>query len=95
MITDFKIFEKMNIEPEVGDWVLLKTKPFDDNIINIIKNNPGKVVSHIGNEYRVFYKDLKKFIEFETIPVYRGEFIYCSKNKENVELQIATKKYNL
>ena len=88
--------------PVVGDWVICGERLLSEEVIEVITNMPGKVIEvcnggvilvqyyglteefkkeHFGNNDRRYY-DLHNIV-------------FHSKTKEECEIHLATKKYNL
>ena len=102
MITKFKIYELMNEistgEPEIGDYVIINwgyTIDFNDvqKLRDHIENNIGKIIDYGFATYYVKYKNLPR--ENKIIQISKDYIKHWSKNKEELELILATKKYNL
>ena len=85
MITKFKIFESINKgKPEIGDYIV---SIYDDNF----KNQIGKIIAILSTRYKIQYT-----IPYEQIYELRAyEIKYFSKNIEELEAIIDSKKYNL
>jgi len=99
MITKFKIFENINENPKVGDYVILKPEQCNyldngqnDKLIDIIKTNIGQITKIHGSG-EIFK------IEFENVATPFNVRIlkikYWSNNKEELELKLQANKYNL
>lgn len=106
MVTKFKIFEKLNELPKIGDYVLLDINNYTSSPKiwqDFIKNNIGEIVEidteHGGLSF--IYK-----VKFENIPEnvkdtffihydYINSFLYWSSDKNELEMILNTKKYNL
>jgi len=108
MITEFKIFENINILPKVGDYVLIKIYDRGDSRLqNFYSDNIGQIMLTTGSDgiyYDVKFEnvpnDIKKFFDddghsydFKTFPI--GRFEYWSESKEELEIMIKSKKYNV
>ena len=111
MITNFKIFETINEQTQIGDYVITYNKDEDDgedNIWNYLNNSVGKFIdivdytkSHVI-EYTLTDELYKKYSIF---PPNKNNTInsnfelknikYWSKDKEELETLLTTKKYNL
>ena len=94
MITKFKIFEALNEgKPEIGDYVICNGKNiFLKNNITKIKeirqsNNSGDKEYHLRaddkREFSIAQINMKNYIE------------YWSKNREDLESILQSKKYNI
>ena len=97
-------------EPKIGDYVYCEEGDgvnHDDKVLIFISNNIGKVYKYVYDYYLIKYninfkeEGIKKE-EFQFIgdpkgcrKMYRKEIKYWSKSKEELELKIATQKYNL
>jgi len=93
--------------PEVGDYVIIKSSIFEDKPRRYIEDKIGKVeeISTIGSNaikmYLVSFEE--NFPDYfweitkepNKISFYLIEFISWSNNKEELELELSTKKYNL
>lgn len=88
-------------EPEVGDYVICEDGGF---IWEFTSTNIGQIISfdpeRTGEEYLVKYEnipsDIIKYLRDGTRRMSRThEIIYWSKSKKDLEMIIATKKYNV
>jgi len=108
MITKFKLYEAVNTaEPEVGDYVIADSKDAYDRVKKIFNTTIGQITNIHNNHgfidsYVVIYDDFlyMPVLLHDKIDVYdwwfNPEEIECwSKNKEELEEILATKKYNL
>jgi len=108
MITKFKIYESINDgEPEIGDYVICD--PDFRNLFNFINNNIGQIINYPSttDKYVIKYENVPESIySFFDVNIslsghtykryfQRDEIIYWSKNKEDLEHLIQSKKYNL
>ena len=121
MITNFKIFENLNREPKVGDYVICKEDngiawtEYTKKVENFINGSVGRIdkirkttKSNQPNKYTIQYfnvpseikkafftfggKDLK---DYRIRILSRKEIVYFSNNKEDCEVYLSSKKYNL
>ena len=96
MITNFKIFENINIgEPEIGDYVICMEYDIDDyKMLNFISKNIGKYigVGDIECPYEIKYNNVPKYLtdyfnyngkSGERL-YSRNEILYWSKYKKNL-----------
>lgn len=76
MITKFKIFENINKQPKVGDYVIIDADEFNyfndwnENVINFIKSNIGQIQSissHVQGPNDESSK-VRFYIKFENVP---------------------------
>ena len=109
-----KTFESVE-EPEIGDYVILRTNRDYDKLYNdFINTNVGEIVSKNGNRIEVRYS-VDTFDEFTKMKNYyryihydfeENEYYFSywystrmiselGKTKEEVELKVSTKNYNL
>ena len=106
MITKFKFYEAVNQgEPEVGDYIIANIDDFGGNIEKIINNNIGILINIVeeidvtSEPFCVKYPgaDFGESDNFERDNWWFSEsdLVYWSKNKEELEEILATKKYNL
>ena len=105
MITQFKMFEFNISKPQIGDYVLCK-ETLESNLPErsiFIENNIGEIIRYNTKHPR---ESIYQYIVFyETAPPYLfsnseremsdEEILYWSKNKKDLEVILATKKYNL
>lgn len=103
-----KTFENLNIEPEVGDYVICETNEgFAKNVINsIISRNIGQIIKITDDYYKylVYYDcdippNLKGFFNDNEDGHCRllgiNEIKHISKNKKDLEIILNANKYNL
>ena len=103
MITNFKLFEKINeVGPEIGDWVICKESDSDSEVDTFTSNNIGKYIRYdydIQYHYVIYYEDvpedLQKYFSFNERNMELSEIQYWSKDKEDLEYIIQTSKFNL
>ena len=97
-----KLFEDLQNIPEVGDYVIANSKYTDEDSQNFFLNNIGKVIRNREID------ELKRFVEVEYNNVPKNilvdnnnwlflldEILYWSKDKNELETLLASKKYNL
>lgn len=116
MITKFKLFENLDREPEVGDWVLMTHWWAGQHLHRFIDSTPGEVISKnvisttttsyeirfgsVGDTYwlddnfgvNTWIKEFNSITGFQDIDKW---IKYIFKDKEEVELFVVAKKYNL
>jgi len=90
MITRFKIFENINGNPKVGDYVSFES--YGDVII--------AKITDINNNFDIYNEDDNPFpytVEWESYgdSICPDAIIEWSENKEELELKLQAKKYNL
>jgi len=110
MITQFKIYEKLNVnEPEVGDYVIVQSNDFLVDINEFTKNRIGKLYNIFKPlyaddlSYTIIYDDIPKELDFykfkiddeEAISMNKEDIRYWSKYKEDLEKILMTNKFNL
>jgi hypothetical protein len=100
MITNFKIFENISKLPKVGDYVIINNNffPYDNSIIfkieNIEKEHGGESLVYTFTTVEVGEKE--RDLLSNTFRTYRNYKFDCwSDNKEELEIYINAKKYNL
>lgn len=94
-----KLFENEN-ELKVGDYVICVDKTEDNELFDIyLSKHIGKIVKFSGCFIYIKFKDFpKKFGNTEIsdpVNFQKEEIIYHSENKEDCELYLVLKKYNL
>lgn len=86
-----KKYEKKHIV-EVGDYVIIKPNSKFGSYANwfkeYIENNIGKITKTYIQSVEVFYSDM-------TCTFNKDEILHISKNKEDLEVALNSKKYNL
>ena len=107
MMKYIKTYEDVNNEPQIGDYVLCKQNEgfAKKSINNIISKNIGKILSKFVDYYIVYYdcfipEKLKYFFSNFNGPKYsrlikKYEIEHFSSNKEDLEILLKLKKYNL
>ena len=106
MITNFKMFETINENsPEIGDYVICNEidSEFEDEINLFISNNVGEFVRFdiydAKYPYYIYYENapdnLKVYFFNNARNMRIDEISYWSKNKEELELILKSKKFNL
>ena len=99
MITKFKIFENINEgEIGIGDYVILGYTP-GSGISQQYANNIGKItnIASMGLKH-IEYSHISIIYENNLEPlilIHKSWIKYWSKDKEELEAFLATKKYNL
>jgi len=103
MITKYKIYEKIEIiKPpfEIGDYVITKSQ--NAGLISIFTdNNIGQLLKYYNNngcriKYDNIPKNLKGFFDNTDVRGFDlNQIIYWSKDKKDLEVILASKKYNL
>ena len=94
MITDFKIFESISREPEIVDYV--KFLPISSFYGGNLKDEIFKVVLNDvfdGKNFITLYSETADF-KLSFIPKSTVRHI-TDEEREELELQLSTKKYNL
>jgi hypothetical protein len=104
-----KTFELDKNEPEVGDYVICEESKYP-NIKKFISTNIGKIIYYIDDTESIGYKLYKNYryiVKYNNMPkkfdsfnnktrrMKRDEIIHWSKNKEDLEIILNSKKYNL
>ena len=103
-----KSFENIKGQaPEVGDYVILNVKVLDEktlNLSNFVSSHVGKVMSinpKLSLVYLVYFDDIVTYFnsgEIQNTNSLRfdvNEISDFSKSKEELELKLSTKKYNI
>jgi hypothetical protein len=106
-----KTYEDLKFEIQVGDYVQIKTHSSILNVKEFINNNIGIVsnINHTNDDIVVGYYDIPKVIEkFFNKTYYKNNSIFpftrsfdlnrvveFGKTKEELEMKILAKKYNL
>ena len=99
MITKFKIYEEINRgRPEIGDYVIVEFGPVTSDSNHFfprehVENNIGEIIDYGFAKYYIKYENLPR--EDKIIEIFRKDIKYCSKNIEDLEMFITSKKYNL
>ena len=102
MITKFKIFEHINEQPKIGDYVLIDSSQADI-ISSTYKNFYGRTIGQIvdiknekNGKYEVMFDENVNGQKISNFHFFNFKFIkYWSDNKEDLEPYIRAKKYNL
>jgi len=94
MITNFKIFELFTStdDIEVGDYITLKSRRLEHEF-DVIADNIGKVL-----RVRKHYDEIDAEFEYPVNKMFGISFSsikYCSRNREDLEILLQSKKYNL
>jgi hypothetical protein len=109
MITKFKIFEKLNELPKVGDFVLLNIDEYEDSakIWRELTTHIGEIVKieteHGGMSdiYEIKFDDASDEIKERllsrnnTVKIRIERFKYWSSDKNELEVKLNSEKYNL
>jgi hypothetical protein len=99
-----KMFEDLNKEPEVGDYVLvridLKMYVLKDVVNNFINNNIGKIAYKYTENVKVVYDnpppELEKWFGFNGARTFdMDRIVDFDKSKEKLKLRLAANKYNI
>ena len=104
MITNFKIYEKVNDEnePKIGDYVICSTDFTQEQ--KFIQNKIGKLIYiDIDNEYPycIKYDDIPSRLysttvdEIRVLTYKKSNIIHWSKNKKDIELILIANKFNI
>jgi len=105
MITKFKIFEN-KIDPKIGDYVICEEISSSIELKKFIDNNIGYIIDQLSfNRFTVQYNNVPKnlFIFFneqmrsssKCREMFLTEIQYWSKNKEELENILLTRKFNI
>ena len=102
-----KKFENLD-EPQVGDYVVCSviiTTGVKDELIKYMNNNIGKIIKkedRTKQQYYVYYENatVDLFVRYTGENYWcwwfdKNEILYYSKNKEECEVYLDTKKYNI
>jgi len=111
MITKFKLFENISTSPKIGDYVIINEVEFSFSskvFYEFIKSNIGKIestyISHGGTEkFYVIRFDLKIIPDLIVTMFNKdgdrsfnfSDLKFWSSNKEELEILINSKKYNI
>jgi len=110
MITQFKIFESEKKFPEFWDYVLCDISDYtmNEKLINFVNSNIGQISNLALSKtkdkeqmiYYVRYKNIPVSVEdrfsHDGVRVFGlSDIIFFGKTKEEVEIKIQTRKYNL
>ncbi len=97
MIIKFKLFEEINKLPEIGDYVIVDgyEAGYAEKGIHFFNTHIGKIVniSNINKVCQIEFEE--KFEDESALFCGTDKLIYYSKNKKDVELYLASMKYNL
>jgi len=103
MITNFKLYEKLNDGmPEVGDYVICSKSDFSSD--EFVENNIGKILKDDKSNYYPYYITYdnipdslidRRVNKIATILFKRKDILYWSKDKEELEAILQTNKFNL
>lgn len=86
MITNFKIFESINEPFKVGDYAIIPIR-----INNIVDLHIVKILKIIDYDEIKYKKDNDNTIYI----TYTRNIKYWSESKEELEIKLSSKKYNL
>ena len=88
-----KKFENL-MGPEVGDYVALISDDDHDKVINFLDKNIGKIFKKISDDcYGVEFDNY--FLNQNKFYFMIDKILFYSKNKEEVETYLLSRKYNL
>jgi hypothetical protein len=93
-------------DPLVGEYVIISSEDYDDDEKDFFENNVGQIVDDVTSDlanyrtYNVKFSNPPKDIEKNLLNkgrlfVWDSEIVKHSHNKEELELYISAKKYNL
>jgi hypothetical protein len=95
-------------DPNINDYVICEPKFIVDSckifnvsqtdVENFLKNNIGRIIDITSaHYYKIQYNNIPNNIQnfFKYFEVKRNEIIKHSKNKEDLEIIIMSKKYNI
>ena len=95
-------------EPEIGDYVICHSDESGEKSLNEFTSvNIGIIIDKTSKDminypYSIKYDDLPSKLssytnnnDYNTIPFKKEEILYFSKNKEDLELILNTKKFNI
>jgi len=105
MITNFKLYEKLNDNgaPNIGDYVICSDHE-NNNHDNFFKNKIGKILNINYDKiytHAITYDNIPDRLYDNiikgkrTIGVKRNNIIYWSENKEELEQMLQANKFNL
>lgn len=95
-----KSYENIKLEPKVGDYVIIISWSTNIDLSTFVNNTIGKIDRIIGSDISVKY-------DFESIEkaglnfannrliFNKSQIKYCAKTKEELELILTIKKYNI
>lgn len=108
MIKSFRIFEEINSDLKVGDYVIMRSDCHHYDIINFVNNNIGKVINIVDDGVTVLYFNVPDYLEDNFFGVYDGvkgrfkgrlfnikQVVYYSSSLKELKLKISSSKYNL
>ena len=105
-----KSFEKLQKLPQIGDYVISKDSFFsnEDGILDFLDSNVGQIKNidksvDGKNGYDVVYQNIpKKLVSYfdwndseSKIYMREKEIIYFSHDKNEIELKLISKKFNI
>ena len=102
-----KIYEELNnTKPKIGDYVICKD--YLTEVYNFVLNNIGQIIDIVsnyhGDQYVIKFENIPENIknwfynynnDRNTRSYDENEILYFSNNKEDLEIILQTKKYNL
>ena len=93
LITKFKIFESIQFDLDIGDYVYLK----DTGIWSIYSGIIGKIVSKsLCNDFGELITKYKILMDSRNFAVvYKEDIKILAKSKEELEMLLSKQKYNL
>ena len=81
MITKFKMFENMDYEPKIGDYVKLYGDDFDSRLIIFFKTHIGKIIKIIDDVEENF----PYVVEFnDIVPIGNEDSKICEFEKDEI-----------
>ena len=103
-----KIYENIDNDPKIGDYVICNENlSYYDELVNFLSNNVGRIVLknytivNVCFDYLVQYDYIPKELDIyfynssNLRPINIDDIIKFSENKEDLEMYINAKKYNL
>jgi hypothetical protein len=102
MIIKFKIFENNN-KPQIGYYAIMTSKTSDKDLLTFLENNIVQIIYISEISVIAKYEYIPQYIleKFKNIfpnlirTCDRSLIIDYSKNKEELEIKINTKKFNI
>lgn len=100
-----KKFENLNIEPEVGDYIIANSKYASSKLQKFFLTNIGEIINiSMGEGNKLLYntdydpdmvESADVILDYNSWFFTTDEILHISKNKEDLEEILASKKYNL
>ena len=100
-----KLYEELNTDlPEVDDYAIIKVlnAACAKDSIDFIESNIGQIVNDNDNHYQIMFdtqydytNSLGEKGKSNSYWADENEILYYSTNKEELELKLAARKYNL